>query len=1115
MSKSSDRDRFVAPPNNMRRLVGAPHNHALPAAVRAARHVSHRRNTMRWANRLSLVALLVLPGASLLAQAAPAGRITGTVTDSASAQPLTSATVLVVGTTIGTMTGADGRYTLVNVPAGERRVRVQRIGYAPQERAVTVTAGQASTVDFRVNVQAVQLAQVVSIGYGTTERRDVTGSVSSVSMTANETAPIATVDQLLAGTSPGVQVTTSSGEPGGALSVRIRGTSSITGNSEPLYVIDGFPIENDMASSVQGTGGRARTTPPNPLATLNPNDIESISILKDASSTAIYGARGANGVVIITTKQGRGTKPQFGLDYYAGYQQVGKKYDMLNAAEYMDYANAFAQNSNPSFTPFDSATRANILKSGIDTDWQDEIFRTGGIKNLQLSLRGATTAASPTRYALSGGVFDQEGIVVGSGLRRLSGRVNLNQAYGSRFEFGGQLTASQVRSKATPTSGQQNSGAGAVSAAIQYVPILPVKRADGTYTYIKPDLNFYNPQLDAPETPNPVSLAEEVNDSLSDTRFLGNVFGQVELLSGLQFRTSFGADYADRWRHTYYPRTTLRGEQAGGDAIRSGGATTSWLNENTLTYRREVNQNHRFDLLAGYTRQATDVDRESMSNAQFVTDATSYFDIGAGTQEGGPGISSGRTHQALESWLGRANYSLLDRYLFTVTYRTDGSSRFAKGHQWGSFPSAAFAWRASSEPFLRNFEKLDELKFRVSYGVVGNPSVRPYQSLARLNDQGYSFGGTPYAGYYTASVANPDLTWESTAQLDYGVDLAFLDRFNLTADYYTKRTTDLLLNVSVSPELGYLTALANRGEVENKGFELGLDANIIKPGNKSGFSWRANANYATNRNRVTDLGGQQQIFAEVITSDYNLPGSMIQVGKPVGVFYGFKSAGIIRSAEEAAEYSRFVKNFNGSPFRAGDMKILDIAGAADGGPDGLITLADRTEIGDPTPKFNAGLTNTFAWRGVELTGLLQGSYGGKILNVNRIRTESSPRVNVARERWLDAWRPDNPDGKYPRVGENPNQVGPNNFTTNLLEDGSYLRLRSATLSWNVPQRLIARSRASGARVYVTGNNIFTLTDYTGYDPDVSGQSVGNTNRGIDIGVYPTARGVTFGLNFNY
>ncbi|HKG93311.1 MAG TPA: SusC/RagA family TonB-linked outer membrane protein, partial [Gemmatimonadaceae bacterium] len=557
------------------------------------------------------------------------------------------------------------------------------------------------------------------------------------------------------------------------------------------------------------------------------------------------------------------------------------------------------------------------------------------------------------------------------------------------------------------------------------------------------------------------------------------------------------------------------GEQSGGEALRSGGATSSWLNENTLTYRREFGANQRLDLLGGYTRQATDVDREALNNASFVTDATAYFDIGAGTQEGGPGVSSGHTHQALESWLGRANYSLLDRYLFTVTYRTDGSSRFAAGHQWGSFPSAAFAWRASSEPFLRNIAKLDELKFRVSYGIVGNPSVRPYQSLARLNDQGYSFGGSPFGGYYTAAVANPNLTWESTAQLDYGVDVAFLNRFNLTADYYHKRTSDLLLQISVSPEKGFLNALANQGEVDNQGFELGLDANIIKPGSKGGFAWRANANYATNRNRVTDLGGQQQIFAELITTDYNLPGSLIQVGKPVGVFYGFKSAGIIRTPEEAAEYSRFVKNFNGRAFQAGDMKILDIAGAVDGGPDGLITLADRTDIGDPTPKFTAGLTNTFGWKGVELTGLLQGSYGGKILNVNRIRTESSPRVNVSRERWLDAWRPDNLDGKYPRVGENPNQVGTNNFTTNLLEDGSYLRLRTLTLSWNVPQQLISRSRATGARLYVTGNNIFTVTDYTGYDPDVSGQSVGNTNRGIDIGVYPTARGVTFGLNFNY
>jgi len=1064
---------------------------------------------MRWTKHLCLIASLSLT--SSLAAQAQTGRISGTVLDSATAQPVALATVSVTGSRLGAQTNADGRYTIANVPAGTHQLRVQRLGFQPRERSVTVVAGETVTADVRLSTQVVQLQEIVTVGYGTQERRDITGSIASVNMEAVDRAPVATIDQVLQGTAPGVQVTTASSEPGGALSIRIRGTSSITGNSEPLYVIDGFPVENDIEGSAVGNGGRTRTTPPNPLVTLNPNDIESISILKDASATAIYGARGANGVVIITTKQGRGTRPQFALDFYTSYQSLAKKYDMLNAAEYMDYANEYGQNSSNAFTPFPDSTRARILASGVNTDWQDEIFRTAPVRNLQLSVRGATTAASPTRYNLTGGYFDQDGIVVGSGLRRISGRLNLNQSIGSRVELGGSFSVGQARSKAVPTAGQQNSNAGAVSAAIQYVPILPVRRADGTYSYINTDLNAYSTLLDAPQTPNPVSLAVEVKDSLSDTRLFGNLFGEVDLLQGLQLRVGIGTDYADRWRYTYYPRTTLRGEQSNGEAIRASTGTSSWVNENTLTYQRQFRGIHDINVLGGYSRQRTDLDGENMNNTNFVSDITGYYDIGAGTQEGGPGISSRRTTQTLESWLGRINYSLLDRYLFTATVRRDGSSRFAAGRKWGSFPSAAIAWRASSESWMAGIKAIDELKLRASYGIVGNPSIRPYQSLARLNDQGYSFGGTPYAGYYPTAVGNPDLTWETTKQTDLGFDLGLWDRFTLTADYYNKRTTDLLLQISLPFETGFESALANRGEVENAGFELGLDAHLLR-GAKGGFDWRANVSFASNRNKVIDLGGPDRIFADLLTTDYNLPGTMIQVGKPIGMFYGFKSAGVIRDSVEAASITW--RNFNNQPFRAGNMKVLDISGP-DGVPDGVITLDDRTDIGNPTPDFTVGLTNTFSWRNLQLTGLLQGSYGGKVLNINRIRTESSPRVNISRERWVNRWTPENPNAKFPRIGENPNQVGTNNFTENLLEDGSYLRLRTVTLTYSLPARLIRQARADGARIFVTGTNLFTITDYTGFDPDVSAQSVGNTNRGIDIGAYPLARGVTFGVNVNY
>jgi len=1058
---------------------------------------------MRWANRFLLVASLLFLPAAVQAQT---GRVTGTVTDSSTGQPVSGADVTITGTRLGASTGVDGQFVIGGVPAGTQQVSVKRIGFAPQAKSVVVSAGGTVAVTFQLRPRSVQLDAVVSVGYGTQSRRDVTGSVATVTTEALQKAPIATVDQLLQGTSPGVQVTTASSAPGGALSIRIRGAASITGNSEPLYVIDGFPIENDIEGSSAGNAGRSQTTPPNPLVTLNPSDIESITILKDASATAIYGARGANGVVIITTRQGTGTQPVFSIESYVGEQSVAKRYDLLNAKQYMDYANTYGQNSGTAFTPFPDSVYNAILASGINTDWQDQVFRSAPVRNLQVGVRGATASASPTRYALSGGVFDQQGIVVGSGIRRYSVRANLDQSIGSRIELGGNLSAAQARTKSTPTQGQQNGNAGAVSAALQYVPILPVRRANGTYSYIFTDLNAYNSLLDAPQTDNPMALANEVIDSLSDTRLLGNFFGQADLLPSLRLRVTLGADYANRWRDTYYPTTTLRGSQVNGQAIRGTSNTASWLNENTLTYDKTFGTQH-MTLLGGYTRQSTTVDGSSMSNSNFVSDITGYFDIGAGTQEGGPTVSSTSRTQTLESYLSRLNYSLLDKYLLTLTYRADGSSRFAVNKKWGSFPSAAVAWRASSESWLQQFKPLTDLKFRVSYGLVGNPSIRPYQSLAQLNNQTYSFGGSPQSGYYTQVVGNPNLTWETTHEFDGGVDMALWDRLSITADYYNKRTSNLLLQVNLPYETGFESALANVGSIQNRGVELGVDFDVLAAHRTGNFGWHSNVSLAKNQNKVLDLGGQQQIFADLLTTDYNLPGTLIQVGQPLGVFYGFKSAGVIRDSAEAAAITW--KNFNNSAFTPGHMKILDTDG------DGVITLNDRTVVGDPTPDFTYGWTNTFDWRGFEVTGLLQGQHGGKVLNVNRIRTESSPRANISAERYFNAWSPTNPDAKYPVIGENPDQVGTNNFTDNLLESGSYLRLRTISVSYGIPQRLLGRTGASSARVYLTGTNLFTATNYSGFDPDVSSESVGNTNRGVDIGAYPLARTITAGFSFNY
>ena len=942
-----------------------------------------------------------------------------------------------------------------------------------------------------------QLTEIVAVGYGSQRRRNLTGAVVSVSTEALERTPITSLEQLMQGTGAGVQVSTASSAPGGGISVRIRGVASITGNSEPLYVLDGFPIENDIEGAA--LGGRERTAPANPLATLNPSDVESIQILKDASATAIYGARGANGVVIITTKQGRGTKPTLSFDYYAGVQNTAKRYDLLNARDYMAYANAYvkAQDSLAAL-PFPNPDTVTI-----DTDWQDQIFRDAGMQNFQLTLRGASQGNNITRYALSGGLNMQDGIVVGSGFQRMSGRLNLTQSVGTRLELGGNLTASRARSRHAQTDGQQNRNAGAVSAALQYSPNLPVKRADGSYSLQRQDIPVI---LDPPDTPNPVSLAAEVSDSLADTRVLGNIYGDLSILTGLRARVMVGADYADRWRYTYYPRTTLRGFDANGDAQRDDAVTLSFLNENTLTYARTFGA-HDINVLTGYSRQSQDVDGSRMNNSNFVSDITGYYDIGAGTQEGGPGVSSRHTRWTMESILGRVNYTYLDRYLLTLTGRRDGSSRFGAGNKWGFFPSVAVAWRMSEESFIKSITQISDLKLRASYGSTGNPSIRPYQSLARLNDQGYSFNGGVVAGYYPIAVGNPALSWETTKQVDAGFDLGLGSRVTLTFDWYKKRTEDLLLEVELPLESGFATALQNLGAVENQGFEVDLGLNLFTPAQRGGFSLRTNVSFARNRNEVVDLGGAPQIFAQLLTTDYNLPGTVIKVGEPIGVFYGFRSLGIIRDSAEAAAYR--VRNFSNRFFRPGEMKIADING------DSIITVDDRTIIGDPTPDFTYGMTLTAGWKNFELSGVMNGVHGNQILNINRIRTEGNPRSNIIADRFFDAWSPTNTDAKYARIGENPNQVGPNNFTTNLLEDGSYLRLRSMTLSYLLPSRFLEDRGFSNARVYVTGTNLFTLTDYSGFNPDVSSQGVGNLNRGLDIGAYPLARSITVGLSFTY
>lgn len=1062
---------------------------------------------MRSKQRLgtALLAAFVLSAHPVLAQQASTGRIAGRVV-SEGATPLPNVGVGVGGTQQGARTGTDGGFTIANLAPGRYVLRATLIGYAPKVDTVDVTAGATTTANFTLKIVSVSLDQVVVVGYGTQRRSDLTGSVTSVQPNVERT-PITSVEQTLQGTAPGVQVTQASSAPGGGMSIRIRGGSSVNGSNEPLYVIDGFPVENDFATAGAGDGGRAGTTPSNPLAAINPSDIASIEILKDASATAIYGSRGANGVVLITTKRGEGARPKVAIDIYSGQQVVARRYDLLNATEFARFANTWAETSNLA-QPY-----ANPESFGVGTDWQDLIFRPANIQNLQASVSGGTTTRNATRYAISAGTFSQGGVVDNSDFRRLSLRGNVDQMIGDRLRFGTNVLLSRVNSSQVPTDGSLNAGAGAVGAALQYPSILTPYRTDGSFTLLNADYPQVLQALGlAPgNVPNPVASAIAVNDKLFDTRILANVSGDYKIFKSLTFRTTVGSDLSFRGRDTYYPRTTLQGFGQNGRAIRGRTDNTSFLNENTLSYNQNFGTAHVLSAVAGYTRQQLNSTRSDMRNSNFVSDITGFESIGAGSQAGGPTVSSGRTKWTLASYLARVNYTLLDRYLFSVTGRRDGSSRFGADNRWGFFPAASAGWRVSEEPFMQRLTFLNNLKLRASYGVVGNPSISPYQSLTRLAPQQYTFNGTLAPGYFPAAIGNPTLSWESTKQTNYGVDLSMLKgRVDIVVDQYSKTTDDLLLQIDLPSEVGYASAFVNAGSIENKGLEAGVTFRVLEGGSdRKGLSWATTFNYTRNRNRVLELGGVNRIFpTQQTASDINATSSVVQVGQPIGAFFGFKTGDLFRDSTTLLAWRAKTRFASGTVPGLGSRIYVDVNG------DSIINGDDRTIIGDPNPDYVVGWQNSVSWKGFEFSALLDGVRGNQILNLNNLRLNgASPTLNVTRKRVADSWSPTNPDGKYQRIGSGAGFLNAD-ITDELLEDGSFLRLRTISLSRTIPSRWL-RMDGVGARAYVTGQNIVTWTKYSGFNPDVSSLSVGNLNRGVDVGAYPLARTWTFGLNITY
>ncbi len=1028
---------------------------------------------------LCIVLLCFIPLRELHAQGTSRA-LTGTVTTSTGA-PLSGASVSIKGSNTSVMTDVNGAFRIQSSSTQPVLV-VSYIGYITRE----IPAELTSPNNIRLSENPSELNSVVVVGYGTRRKSDLTGSVVSIKSEELRAVPVTSLDQAMQGRAAGVQVTQISGKPGAETSIRIRGTSSINAGNEPLYVIDGMLINSDGGDvSVGGTRGPRLS----PLSSINPSDIESIEILKDASATAIYGSRGANGVVLITTRRGKSGKGMITFESYYGVQQVARKLDLLNAAQFADLVNDAKLNANQ--TP----VYVNPPNLGKGTDWQDEIFRNAPMANYQLSFSGGDDR---TKYAISGSYFDQKGIIENSDFKRYSFRANLERKVTNRLTLGNTFSYSRINTTGVLTNAGQIVP-GVVTSAILFNPVLPVFDSTVAGGYTKE--NDRGKILG-----NPYAEAKEFTSTTILSRVLGNVYLNYQLHKNLEFRTNFGIDGFASEEGSFGPNFLKRTEASEGEATLGTTNGMTWLNENTLTYNNTFADKHAVNALAGFTMQKFNNHKIFNYAFGFPDGRTGYHNIGAGLRPQEP--FNGESSWSMVSYLGRVNYTFDNKYLFTLTGRVDGSSKFSEGKKYGFFPSGAFAWRVSREKFMDNIESISDLKLRVSYGVLGNQAIPPYQSLALVGPYGEGTFNTGsqnevYIGQEPLAYVNTALRWETTRQLDIGFDLSlFRNRVTLTADYYNKKTNDLLLASPIPLTTGFSTTLLNIGNIENNGF----DAELRTINLTSKVEWTSAFNFSMNRNKITNLNAETDIILN--------GGILLREGESIGTFYGYHFDGIFQTDEEAAASPVLVGQEPTTPnpasrARAGDRKYRDM------NKDNKIDANDRAILGTANPKFTWGFNNSFSYKNIELSFFLQGSQGNKMANLNNFDLLNfNGQNNVLAEAGLNRWSPDNKSNKYPRA-LSAGSLDQGIFSSAIVEDASYIRLKNITLSYNLPQQLISKINMSNLRIYVSGSNLWTLTDYSGYDPEANTFGQSTTLVGLDLGGYPQAKVFQVGLSASF
>jgi TonB-linked SusC/RagA family outer membrane protein len=1022
-------------------------------------------------------------------------KVRGRVLDEKGA-PIPGVTIKVEGTKIGAITNGNGEYE-ITAPEGSK-ITYSYLGYNNETIVVSgASANQTANVRLAVNAAGRQLNDVVVVGYGTQSKRAVTGSIATVKYDTFKDRSFNNVTQALAGQLPGVNITQGQGSPGSSPIIKIRGTSSITAGTNPLYVVDGLPLENFN------------------LNLINSQDIASVDVLKDASSTAIYGSRGANGVILITTKLGKPGQTNINATVEYGVQDVVRRIKMMDAQQFVNYYvdahnNAWVAAGGNASDP--NSVRGSAYKIpedfinnpgqfGAGTDWQDVMFRTAPTKNAQLSVSGGT---EKTQFLFSAGLLDQDAVLDRNYYKRLSLRTNIKHKVSEKFTLGTNLSFTGIFERTAGTQGKSD----VVSLALQSDPIFPIYNENGNLGFRDPNSVWYRfiPYSDLIMW-HPYSLTREITGQTKTFNTLATGFLEYKIIDDLKIRTSINGNLSNGRDDSYRNKNQKYGYSSNLPAEGYAGSRYSlnWLNENTLTYDKQFG-NHGLNALVGYTAQHQRDEFASLTSTNFPNDLVPT--LNAGTASAGTSTAS---EWSMLSYLARVNYNYNSKYFLTGTIRRDGSSRFGTNTKWGYFPSVSAAWLVSDEDLMKSATWVNSLKFRTSYGVAGNNQIPNYGPVSLLSSLNYVSGSAIANGLTVSNISNQDLKWEKTNQFNLGVDLSILNnRVSLTGEYYNSITNDLLLNVPVPDITGFATQLTNIGKVRNRGFEFSLATkNTVGE-----FKWTTDFNLSFNRNKVLKLGPGD---APLIFTDFVVT-VKTEVGQPVSNFYGYIFDGVYNNQGQ----------INGSAHATGttpgDPIVRDVNG------DGVINANDRTTIGNAQADFTSGITNTFTFKGFEFAFMFQGSFGGEIANQ---LTRYTGIWNGGRNAYADVanyWRSEsNPgDGTHFKPSVNPSAVV-QSFSNYWIEDATFVRLKNIRVGYTIPQKFIKKTPMKSLRLYANAENVHLFSKYRNYDPENTTYSPTTPSStatssstvpsgafvGVDYGSYPAPRIITFGAKVDF